>query len=70
MTGMVEDPTPMAGKIVLVTGGTSGIGKATATGLASMGAHVAITGRDLGRAEAAAVEIRGDRQSTRRRVWR
>ena len=58
MTGMVEDPKPMAGKIVLVTGGTSGIGKATATGLASMGAHVAITGRDLGRAEAAAVEIR------------
>ena len=49
----------MAGKIVLVTGGTSGIGRATATGLASMGAHVAITGRDLGRVEAAAVEIRG-----------
>ena len=48
----------MVGKIVLVTGGTSGIGKATATGLASMGAHVAITGRDLGRVEAAAVEIR------------
>ncbi len=59
MTGMVEIPKPMAGKIVLVTGGTSGIGKATATGLASMGAQVAITGRDLGRAEAVAVEIRG-----------
>ena len=44
----------MAGKIVLITGGTSGIGRATATGLAPMGAHVAITGRDLGRAEAAA----------------
>ena len=59
MTGMVEVPKPMAGKIVLVTGGTSGIGKATATGLASMGAHVAINGRDLGRAEAVAVQIRG-----------
>jgi len=56
---VVEDPTPMAGKIVLVTGGTSGIGKATARGLASKGAHVAITGRDVRRAEAAAVEIRG-----------
>jgi retinol dehydrogenase-14 len=56
---MVEDRTPMAGKIVLVTGGTSGIGKATARGLASLGAHVAITGRDRGRVEAVAVEIRG-----------
>jgi retinol dehydrogenase-14 len=56
---MVEDRTPMAGKIVLVTGGTSGIGKATARGLASLGAHVAITGRDRDRVEAVAVEIRG-----------
>src|SRR5688572_20874931 len=49
---------PMAGRTVLVTGGTGGIGKATALGLATMGAHVAITGRDSGRAEAAAREIR------------
>jgi retinol dehydrogenase 14 len=49
---------PMAGRTVLVTGGTAGIGRATALGLATMGAHLAITGRDRGRAEDAAGEIR------------
>jgi retinol dehydrogenase 14 len=53
----VVDASDMTGKTVLVTGGTFGIGKATATGLAALGARVAITGRDRGRAEAAAVEI-------------
>ena len=49
---------PMAGRTVLVTGATSGIGRATALGLATMGAHVAITGRDRERTEDAASEIR------------
>jgi NAD(P)-dependent dehydrogenase (short-subunit alcohol dehydrogenase family) len=49
---------PMAGRTVLVTGGTGGIGRAAALGLAAMGAHLAITGRDRGRAEGAAREIR------------
>jgi retinol dehydrogenase 14 len=48
---------PMTGKTVLITGGTGGIGKAAAIGLASMGARVGITGRDRARAEAAAADI-------------
>lgn len=47
----------MAGKIVLITGGTGGIGKATAIGLATLGARVGITGRGLARAEQAAADI-------------
>ncbi len=48
----------MTGRTVLVTGGTGGIGKATAAALAGLGARVAITGRDRRRAEAAAADIR------------
>ena len=48
----------MAGKSVLVSGGTGGIGKATAIGLAALGARVGITGRDQARTEAAAAGIR------------
>jgi NAD(P)-dependent dehydrogenase (short-subunit alcohol dehydrogenase family) len=49
---------PMAGKVVVITGGTGGIGKATAIGIATMGARVGVTGRDLARAEQAAADIR------------
>ena len=48
----------MTGKTVLVTGGTGGIGKATAVGLAALGARVGVTGRDRARAERAAADIR------------
>ncbi len=49
---------PLAGKTVLVTGATAGIGRATALGLATMGANLAITGRDRERTEGAAREVR------------
>ncbi|TLD69692.1 SDR family oxidoreductase [Phragmitibacter flavus] len=39
----------MTGKVVLVTGGTSGIGRETAIGLVRLGARVFLTGRDEGR---------------------
>ena len=48
---------PMLGKTVLITGGTGGIGRAAAIGLASKGARVGITGRDRTRAEGAAAVI-------------
>src|SRR6266566_399691 len=54
----VSETNLVVGKIVLITGGTGGIGKATAIGLARLGARVGITGRDLRRSEQAAAEIR------------
>ena len=48
----------MGGKVALVTGGTSGIGKATATALSAMGADVVITGRNRERGEGGAAENR------------
>src|SRR5215203_4876389 len=48
----------MGEKICLITGATSGIGKATAMGLANMGASVVMVGRDQGKGEAALAEIK------------
>ena len=50
----------MNGKGALITGGTSGIGRAAATALAAIGAEVVVTGRDSERGEAAVEEIRRD----------
>lgn len=58
MTDAQKPTLPMANKVVLITGGTGGIGKATAIGLARLGARIGITGRDRARAEQAAADIR------------
>jgi 3-oxoacyl-[acyl-carrier protein] reductase len=50
-------PAPMAGRVVVVTGGTRGIGRATAGLLAQAGASVVVTGRDDVRVKAVAAEL-------------
>ena len=47
----------MNGKVMMVTGGSSGMGKAMAQKFAEAGAKVVITGRSLERLEAAKEEI-------------
>ena len=56
MTGIKN----MNEKICLVTGATAGIGKFTATALASQGAQVIITGRNQHKAEQSVRQIKSD----------
>src|ERR1700759_284365 len=51
-------PTDLAGSTALVTGGTSGIGRAAAELLARRGAQILISGRDAGRRGEAGPGIR------------
>jgi NAD(P)-dependent dehydrogenase (short-subunit alcohol dehydrogenase family) len=48
----------MSGKVCMVVGGTGGIGKATAMGLAGMGATVIVVSRGQDEGEAAVAEIK------------
>ena len=54
----------MEGEVVLVTGATSGIGKATAEALAKLGATVVVTGRNEERGRAAVSDIRATSGNT------
>ena len=53
-------PGLMAGRVVLVTGGGSGIGRCTAHELAALGAHVVLIGRKLEKLQAVQAEIAQD----------
>lgn len=48
----------LSDSVALITGATSGIGKATAVALADLGAHVLVGGRDAARGEAVVASIR------------
>jgi NAD(P)-dependent dehydrogenase (short-subunit alcohol dehydrogenase family) len=49
--------TEMAGKVVVITGGNTGIGKEAAVGLASLGARVVVTSRNEERGRSARKQI-------------
>ncbi|MBB3081898.1 SDR family NAD(P)-dependent oxidoreductase [Geodermatophilus sabuli] len=57
---MTEPARPLAGRVALVTGASSGIGEATAVALAGAGAAVAIGARRRDRLEALAAKLRDD----------
>ncbi len=54
----VLDGIDLNGKLVLITGGSSGLGVETARAMAAKGAHVVITARDMAKAEMVATDIR------------
>jgi gluconate 5-dehydrogenase len=58
LTGFLEDLFSLAGRVAVVTGGSSGIGAAMATALARAGARVVLMARDAERLSAAASSIR------------
>lgn len=56
-----ESPAPLAGRTILVTGATSGIGERTAHNLSSLGAEVLVNGRRAARVTAVVTAIRAAR---------
>ena len=56
---MSDATSPLAGKVVAVTGGGSGIGLATAAAVSALGASVLLTGRTVEKLESAAATLPG-----------
>jgi len=54
------NPMDLSGRTILVTGATSGIGRATAVYLSKLGARVIASGRDEGRLNAVLAEMEGE----------
>src|SRR5581483_3856824 len=65
---MTDRMTDLRGMTALVTGSTSGIGKASAIALAARGAHVLVVGRDEQRAKEAVAEIEDSGGSAQFRI--
>ncbi len=57
-----DEPAPAAltGKVVVLTGATSGLGLATARRIGALGAHVVMVARDAGRAEQTCAALRAE----------
>lgn len=72
LPGWPADPAPgvLDGRHVLVTGASSGLGIATAAGLADLGATVHLLVRDEAKGERAAGQIRAAQPGARLRLWR
>lgn len=72
LPGWPADPAPdaLAGRDVLVTGASSGLGIATAEGLAGLGARVHLVVRDEAKGGRVLDEIAGRRPGASLRLWR
>jgi NADP-dependent 3-hydroxy acid dehydrogenase YdfG len=57
---MLTEQAGIAGKVIAITGASSGIGEATARHLGRQGAHVVVGARRTDRLEALAKELRGE----------
>ena len=57
---MSYNPYSLEGKTILVTGASSGIGKATAIECSKLGARVVITGRDEARLQQTLSSLEGE----------